>query len=316
VYLQALSEGSRADWEAVLKAIRLSLEHNPTSSEPVLQLVEYETKFSQDGDNAARRAAADRDLDEFVNRNPELPDAYLARWRQKQVERSTSPEQAADIPRDDLEKALALADKATPPIRCEILLHAAQLAWEDKDPAKAEGYCRQAMETVPGDFRPHLLLGQAASNQEDTEANCRAAAIYVDGLKAIGRDEIALMVPLANIRASEGRFEEMDDLLRRIETQMKESTDETRSNYELNVAYLSAISKESQGDLIGAVSILRRQLRRDDGGEVETQQKELTAASWFALGRRWAGCAPRSSNTIRRQRPSKRPNATIVPVPI
>jgi len=277
--------GDQAQWLAVVASLNAALELNPADVELAVRLAEIHRVRLNEPAEEERAKTADAVLDALVTANPELPAAHLARYRYLRRYRSenAAPEELARIDAD-LDRALELGRQDPQRENLEVLLTAGEREIVRNQADEARKLFRRATELQPLDHRAWLRLGELELAGDSQESRERAVAVWREGLKAVGRQEVTLIVPLTGVLIDLGRIPEAEELLRPLEDAIPFLVEPGRTALQIGVTMLRARAKAAVQRHGEAVSLLRDLVNAEVGYEAAQQLRPQFANAWRTLG--------------------------------
>jgi tetratricopeptide (TPR) repeat protein len=183
---------ARGQYAEAAEAWRKAIQHAPEQIDHYVRrarILRYRLDPAKQAENTAE---ADRVMDELVAKNPQQPQAYLARWRyRKETGVLLAPEKREEATHD-VNRALQLA-----PEDAEVILAAVEVAQVTEQLDQARTHLRQGLKLHPADGRMYQALAML-----EIQADQRRAAVTAlrRGLKAVPRQaRNDLLWTLANI---------------------------------------------------------------------------------------------------------------------
>ncbi len=243
----------------------------------------YRAAPAEERPRATRQKTADDIMNAMVQRNPERPEAWLARylyWKSLVV----AKEPVATGSDADLDRALEIGQKDPKKENAEALLFAGERAADKKDVPAARKFFERATVVRPTDYRGWTRLGQLAADEGTDEARARAVEIWSKGVASVNEYDMEIVLPLAATLIQLKRFADAEERLRPLDASMPRLLEPGRSLVELGTARLRAAAAAAQGNTMAAAATLRNVLNGTRAGSASAVYRTPYADGWMQLG--------------------------------
>jgi exosortase len=288
--LALLGRSMRADvvtpdeeWQKIVTAFQDAIRQSPADIELPVRLADIERHQLKSGPAPTRQKAADDIMNAMVQRNPERPEAWLARYLYwKSLVNAKEP--VATGSDADLDRALEIGRKDPKKENAEALLFAGERASDKKDVPAARKFFERATVVRPTDYRGWTRLGQLAANEGTDEARARAVEIWSKGVASVNEYDMELVLPLAATLIQLKRFADAEERLRPLDASMPRLLEPGRSLVELGTARLRAAAAAAQGNTMAAAATLRNVLNGTRAGSASGIYRIPYADGWMQLG--------------------------------
>lgn len=277
--------GDQERWKVVVGVFEDAMKLNPADIELAVRLAEIYRRRLHEPEEKERIKIADRIIDNLVERNAEEPVAYLARYdyRTRYRPETAAPDVDAQIDAD-LDRAIEIGRQHASRESLEVTLAAGARASRRKDIQGAEAFYRRATELQPRDYRGWLRLGEVEFEGNTKEAREKAVATWKQGVAAIGRQEIQLVIPIIGALIDLGRIPEAEEQLRPLAQIIAALSEPAKSSMQVGVALLQARIKATLDQHGDAAAILKKFLAAEVSYEVAQRLKPQYARVWKTLG--------------------------------
>ncbi len=283
--------GEPGEWKSAVSAMQQAISLNPSDVELAVRLGEVYRKYMSEPEEQERIKLADAVLDQLVEKNPEYPPAYLARYRFHMRYRPENGSAEYDANTDaDLDRALEIGRKDKSKEHLDVILTAGERAYQRNQLKDAESLYRRATELAPLDHRGWLRLGEVQFTVGTDKARDQAIETWRSGLKSVGGAQqplsvvLPLVVQLSGALIDLGRIPEAEERLKSLEDVIPQLREPGKSGVRFGVTMLKARAKAVSGKHGEAVVMLRRLLNTEVGYEVSLQLKAQYANIWRTLG--------------------------------
>lgn len=197
-------------WEDLAKALEATLALSTNEIHYRVELANLWQEKSNTPGLQTRITQSREIMDSLVADHEGNPMAWLARYHFLSSYVLPTDESTEDLSRQDLQRALDLAELANPADRADIFLAAASKAEQSSELSVAERYYRLAIEATPDASRPYVLLAELIRASGDSKARQAAIEVLQNGLQVVGQEEVDLLLPLSSLQVESGQCDAAD----------------------------------------------------------------------------------------------------------
>jgi len=187
-------------WEDLANVLEAARSTNTNQIRYEVELAKLWQERLVKPDQKTRTNYANEIMNDLVAKHPSNPMAWLARHRYSLKYRLTEVQAVEERAQKDLGQALLRADQAKPAGKTAIFLAAASHSVQAGNLADAEQYLTLAIAATPREPRSYVALAELKRSSGDSASHQEAIELLQKGLEVIGKQDVALLLPLASLQ--------------------------------------------------------------------------------------------------------------------